>query len=56
VRLWGAGFGGCLIALADRAASPAIDDAVARYNTNADWPARAESLVASDGAAPIAIR
>lgn len=56
VRLMGAGFGGSLIALADRAAGPAIDDAVARYNASAEWPARAESFVASNGAAPISIR
>lgn len=50
VRLMGAGFGGSLIAVVDRAASSAIDDAVARYNATADLPARVESFVASNGA------
>lgn len=56
VRLTGAGFGGCLVAVADRAAGPAIDDAIARYNAVADLPARAESFVPSGGAAPIILR
>ena len=53
VRLTGAGFGGCLVAVTERDAVTAIDDAVARYNTTADLPARTEALTPSAGAAPI---
>lgn len=53
VRLTGAGFGGCLVAVTARDAIPAIDDAVARYNTGADLPARAETFRPISGAAPI---
>jgi len=53
VRLTGAGFGGCLVAVADHAASSAIDEAVARYNVAADLPARAEAFQPTGGAAPI---
>lgn len=52
-RLTGAGFGGCLVAVAYRAASTAINDAVARYNVDADLPARAEIFEPGKGAAPI---
>lgn len=53
VRLTGAGFGGCLVAVTQRDAVTAIDDAVARYNTAADLPARTEALQPSAGAAAI---
>jgi galactokinase len=53
VRLTGAGFGGCLVAVTKRDAVAAIDDAVARYNTTADLPARTEALQPSAGAAAI---
>lgn len=53
VRLTGAGFGGCLVAVTDLGATPAIDDAVARYNASASLPARAEGFAASNGAAAI---
>jgi galactokinase len=53
VRLTGAGFGGCLVALARHDAGPAIDDAIARYNAEADLPARADLLRPVGGAAPI---
>lgn len=53
VRLTGAGFGGCLVAVTGQAAATAIDDAVARYNAKADLPARVEQYRASKGAAPI---
>ena len=55
VRLTGAGFGGCLVAVTTHDALAAIDDAVARYNTNADLPARADTFRAAKGAAPIAV-
>lgn len=55
VRLTGAGFGGCLVAVTTRAAVTAIDDAVARYNVAADIPARAEAFKPSGGAAPIVV-
>ena len=53
VRLTGAGFGGCLVAVTQRDAVTAIDDAVARYNAAADLPARTEALQPSAGAAAI---
>jgi galactokinase len=56
VRLTGAGFGGCLVAVADRAAGPVIDEAVARYNATASVPATAESFAPCNGAAPIAFQ
>jgi len=55
VRLTGAGFGGCLVAVARHEAGPMIDDAIARYNAEADLPARAENFRAAGGAAPIPI-
>jgi galactokinase len=55
VRLTGAGFGGCLVAVAKRDAGPAIDEAITRYNAEADLPARAEVFCATNGAAPIEI-
>jgi galactokinase len=55
VRLTGAGFGGCLVTVSTQAAAPAIDAAVARYNTTADLPARAEQFRPSSGAAPISL-
>ena len=55
VRLTGAGFGGCLVAVTSRDALGAIDDAVKRYNTNADLPARADTFRPTSGAAPIAV-
>jgi galactokinase len=54
VRLTGAGFGGCLVAVTAPAARGAIDEAVARYNADADLPARADVFRAMQGAAPIA--
>ena len=53
-RLTGAGFGGCVVAVADRAAGAAINAAVARYNADAALPARAEIFEPGNGAAPIA--
>jgi galactokinase len=55
VRLTGAGFGGCLVALAAREADGAIDDAIARYNADAGLPARADRFRAAPGAAPIVL-
>ncbi|WP_017666286.1 galactokinase [Porphyrobacter sp. AAP82] len=55
VRLTGAGFGGCLVAVARHESGPMIDDAIARYNAEADLPARAENFRAVGGAAPIPI-
>lgn len=55
VRLTGAGFGGCLVAVTHKDATGAIDDAIARYNADADLPARAEIFRPSDGAAPIVL-
>ncbi len=55
VRLTGAGFGGCLVAVTAHDAVPAIDDAVARYSRAADLPARADTFRAAKGAAPIAL-
>lgn len=53
VRLTGAGFGGCLVAVSTHDAGIAIDEAVARYNVAADLPARAETFRPVRGAAPI---
>jgi galactokinase len=54
VRLTGAGFGGCLVAVADKSASAAVIAAVEqRYNPPASLAARAEVFHASAGAAPI---
>ncbi len=53
VRLTGAGFGGCLVAVSTHEAGIAIDEAVARYNAAADLPARAETFRPVRGAAPI---
>lgn len=53
VRLTGAGFGGCLVAVSTQDAGIAIDEAVARYNAAADLPARAETFRPVRGAAPI---
>ncbi len=56
VRLTGAGFGGCLVAVAKREANGAIDDAVARYNrTTSGLPASAETFKPIGGAAPIVL-
>ena len=55
VRLTGAGFGGCLVAVSTHEAAEAIDGAVARYNAEADLPARAEAYRPTGGAAPIAV-
>ncbi|TAD74997.1 MAG: galactokinase [Sphingomonadales bacterium] len=55
VRLTGAGFGGCLVAVSTKDATAAIDDAVARYNADADLPARADMFSPVSGAAPIAL-
>ena len=55
VRLTGAGFGGCLVAVARHDAGPAIDDAIARYNADADLPARADLFRPARGAAPIEV-
>lgn len=53
VRLTGAGFGGCLVAVTAHDAARAIDEAVARYNLDADLPARAETYAAASGAGAI---
>jgi galactokinase len=55
VRLTGAGFGGCLVAVSTHDAATAIDKAVARYNAEADLPARAEAYRPIGGAAPIVL-
>jgi len=56
VRLTGAGFGGCLVAVSAADARTAIDDAVARYNrATADLPASAETFKPIGGAAPIVL-
>jgi galactokinase len=54
-RLTGAGFGGCLVAVTANDALPAIQAAVARYNTDVDLPACAETYRAASGAAPIVL-
>ena len=53
VRLTGAGFGGCLVAVSRHDAVSAIDDAIGRYNRDADLPARAEQFRPVSGAAAI---
>jgi galactokinase len=53
VRLTGAGFGGCLVAVANHDAGAAIAEVVGRYNDEADLPARAEVFRPVSGAAPI---
>lgn len=55
VRLTGAGFGGCLVAVSTHEATEAIDAAVARYNAEADLPARIEAYRPVGGAAPIQV-
>lgn len=53
VRLTGAGFGGCLVAVTRHDAVSAIDDAIGRYNRDADLPARAEQFRPVGGAAAV---
>lgn len=54
VRLTGAGFGGCVVAVMAQDAAEAVREAVeTRYNSVAGLPARAEVFVASAAAAPI---
>lgn len=54
VRLTGAGFGGCLVAVMAEEAAGAVQEAIERrYNRSASLPARAERLVPSAGAGPI---
>lgn len=55
VRLTGAGFGGCLVAVARDDAGAAIDEAIGRYNDEADLPARAEVFRPISGAAEIVV-
>lgn len=56
VRLTGAGFGGCLVAVTAADARGAIDSAVARFNqSTADLPASAETFRPIGGAAPIVL-
>ncbi|MFM7379434.1 MAG: galactokinase [Erythrobacter sp.] len=55
VRLTGAGFGGCLVAVARHEAGAAIDEAIGRYNAEADLPARAEVFRPISGAAEIVL-
>jgi len=54
VRLTGAGFGGCLVAVARREARGAIDAGIARYNETAEVRASAETFAPVGGAARIA--
>jgi galactokinase len=54
VRLTGAGFGGCLVAVSTPDGIPAIDHAVARFNAGTSGlPARADQYRASAGAGPV---
>jgi galactokinase len=54
VRLTGAGFGGCLVAVLAEDAAPAVNDVLkARYNPAAVLPAHAEIVLPSGGAGPI---
>lgn len=53
VRLTGAGFGGCLVAVSDAAALAAIDEGVARHNARAAVPATAMRFAPGPGAARI---
>ncbi|MFN3990589.1 MAG: galactokinase [Erythrobacter sp.] len=54
VRLTGAGFGGCLVAVVDQAATAAVIAAVEqRYNPTATLAARAEVFQASAGASAV---
>jgi len=55
VRLTGAGFGGCLVAVSDAAATDAVMAAVERYNTGAEIPARTHRFSPGSGAAPIVL-
>jgi galactokinase len=56
VRLTGAGFGGCLVAVTRRDARTLIDDAVARNNrATTGLPASAETYRPIGGAAPIVL-
>jgi galactokinase len=55
VRLTGAGFGGCLVAVAKHEAGALIDAAIGRHNVEADLPARAEVFRPISGAAPIEV-
>lgn len=53
VRLTGAGFGGCLVAVSETVAAPAIAEAVARYNREAATPARVMAFRPAGGAGRI---
>jgi galactokinase len=55
VRLTGAGFGGCLVAVSRHDAVSAIDDAIGRYNGDADLPARADQFRPVGGAASVVL-
>lgn len=54
VRLTGAGFGGCLVAVSGHEARGTIEEAVARYNADsASLPASVETFRPSPGAKPV---
>lgn len=56
VRMTGAGFGGCVVAVMARDAAGAVEQAVERsYNASAAFPARVDLFEPSDGAAPITL-
>jgi galactokinase len=55
VRLTGAGFGGCLVAVSDAAALSLIDEAVAAYNASAAVPASTMRFAPGPGASRIAL-
>jgi galactokinase len=55
VRLTGAGFGGCLVAVSDAGALPVLDEAVARYNAGAPVQASTMRFAPGPGAARIAL-